>query len=100
MQPKEAFAMPRFLVEVPHEADTLQCARIIKAFLSSGNHFLTHADWGCQDGVHTGWIVMDVDTKEQALSILPATVRSRARVVALNSFTIDQIDSVLAGHGS
>ena len=90
--------MPRFLVEVPHAADKLQCARIIKAFLSSGNHFLTHADWGCRDGVHTGWIVMDVDSKEQALSILPAAVRSGAKVVALNKFTDDQIDSVLTGH--
>ena len=94
----ETCTMPRFLVEVPHQADQLQCARIIKAFLSSGNHFLTHADWGCMDGVHTGWIVMDVDSKEQAISILPASVRSQARVVALNSFTVEQIDAVLSDH--
>ncbi len=90
--------MPRFLVEVPHEPESMTCARIVRAFLSSGNHFLTHAEWGCMDGVHSGWIVMDVDNREQALSILPAAVRGQARVVALNNFTIEQMDRVLADH--
>ena len=90
--------MARFLVEVPHDPEQITCARIVKAFLSSGSHFLTHADWGCQDGVHTSWIIMDVDSKDQALSVLPHAVRAEARVVKLNKFTHEEIDSILGMH--
>ena len=90
--------MSRFLIEVQHEAEQLACARIVQAFLSSGSHFLTHADWGCLDGVHTAWIVVEVDSKEQARSILPPGVRAHARIVALNQFTMEQIDGVISRH--
>lgn len=90
--------MSRFLIEVQHEAEQLACARIVQAFLSSGSHFLTHADWGCLDGVHSAWIVVEVDSKEQARSILPPGVRAQARIVALNQFTMEQIDGVISRH--
>ena len=48
--------MPQFLIEVPHPEETLACAKIVKVFLSTGSHFLTHADWGCMDGVHSAWL--------------------------------------------
>ncbi|HYX20866.1 MAG TPA: hypothetical protein VFA98_08480 [Thermoanaerobaculia bacterium] len=41
--------MPRFLIEVPHEAETVACARVVDVFLKSGSHFLSNADWGCRD---------------------------------------------------
>lgn len=44
--------MPKFLIEIPHEATTAACARVVEHFLRSGSHFLTHADWGCKDGDH------------------------------------------------
>jgi len=37
--------MARFLIEVPHEAERVACARVIEIFLKTGSHFLTHADW-------------------------------------------------------
>jgi hypothetical protein len=42
--------MARFLIEVPHEAETLACARAAQELLQSGSHLLTHADFGCHDG--------------------------------------------------
>ena len=44
--------MARFLIEVPHESGTVSCARANKVLLETGSHFLTHADFGCKDGVH------------------------------------------------
>ena len=44
--------MQRYLIEVPHEPEELACARVIQTFLDTGSHYLTHADWGCEDGVH------------------------------------------------
>jgi hypothetical protein len=68
--------MARFLIEVPHEAERVACARIIQVFLKTGSHFLTHADWGCKDGEHKAWIVADVVSREEARSIVPAAMRS------------------------
>ena len=90
--------MPKYLLEVPHEAERLICARIVRDFLSTGSHFLTHTDWGCHDGVHTGWITVEVDSKDEARMILPPAARSKARIVELNKFTIEQMDEIIKEH--
>jgi hypothetical protein len=90
--------VPRFLIEVPHDADTLGCAKVVKIFLASGSHFVTHADWGCMDGEHSAWLVVDVESKDEALGILPPGMRHDARIVQLNKFTMEEIDEILASH--
>lgn len=87
--------MARFLIEVPHEAEPVACARTVEVFLRSGSHFLTHADWGCRDGEHKAWFVADVDSKEDARSIVPPYLRPKTKIVKLNYFTFDDI---LPGH--
>jgi hypothetical protein len=47
----------------------LACARIVQILLSTGSHYITHADWGCVDGEHTAWIIVEGDSKEQARCI-------------------------------
>ena len=90
--------MARFLIEVPHEAERVACARVVELFLKTGSHFLTHADWGCMDGEHKAWIIADVDSKEEARSILPPALRSQAKIVQLNYFTLEEIDLILRHH--
>src|SRR6516162_4980609 len=90
--------MARFLIEVPHESERVACARVIEIFLKTGSHFLTHADWGCKDGEHKAWIVAEVDSKEEARSILPPPLRSQAKIVQLNYFTLEEIDAILRHH--
>ncbi|HYP67163.1 MAG TPA: hypothetical protein VEP67_02805 [Thiobacillaceae bacterium] len=90
--------MPRFLIEVPHEEEVVPCAHLVKIFLESGSHFLTHADWGCKDGDHKAWIIADLDSKDQARAIVPAAYRSRTKIVQLNKFTIEEIDDLLRYH--
>jgi hypothetical protein len=85
--------MGRFLIEVPHSANALECSGIIKVFLTSGSHLLTNAEWGCMDDVHNAWIMVDVDAREDAVSIVPPALRSGARVTALSSFSLDQINA-------
>ncbi len=92
--------MTRFLIEVPHEADTAACVRAILIFLETGSHFLTHADWGCMDGVHKAWIIVDVEDKQQARNIVPAAYRSQAQIITLNEFTMEQVDEMMSHHSS
>lgn len=92
--------MARFLVEVPHEATPAVCARIVDVFLKSGSHFLTNADWGCKDGDHRAWITVELDSKDAARRILPPVCRPHAKIVQLNTFTIEEIEEILRQHGS
>ncbi len=90
--------MARFLIEVPHEAATVPCARAVDVFLKSGSHFLTNADWGCKDGEHKAWMVVDVDSKQEARAIVPPVFRSQAKVVELCAFSVQEIEEILRQH--
>jgi hypothetical protein len=90
--------MPRFLIEVPHEAEVVACARVVEVFLKTGSHFLTNADWGCMDEEHRAWILVKVDNKEEARRIVPPAFRSQAKIVQLNRFTMQEIDEILRHH--
>ena len=92
--------MPRFLIEVPHDESTVSCIQAIDVFLRTGSHYLTHADWGCQDGVHKAWMVIDVDSKHEALNIVPADYRPRATIVQLNAFTMENLEKLHRKHGT
>jgi len=88
----------RFLIEVPHEETTVACARVVDVFLRTGSHFLSTADWGCKDGVHKAWMVVEVDSKEEARGIVPPAFRAQAKVVQLNRFTREEIQQILHDH--
>ena len=90
--------MAKFLIEVPHPEETVACARVVDVFLKTGSHYLTGADWGCKDGVHKSWMLVDVDSKEDALRIVPPAFRAHAKVVQFNSFSMNEIDSILKKH--
>jgi hypothetical protein len=92
-----AASVAKFLIEVPHKPERLACARVVHTFLSSGSHFLAQADWGCADGNHSAWMIVDVDSKDDARDIVPPALRSEARIIGLNRFSIDYIDDILSG---
>ena len=79
--------MPRYLIEVPHDPTTLDCVHAIEVFHRTGSHFLTHADWGCRDGEHKAWLIVDAETRDEARNVVPPEFRPRAHVVGLNTFT-------------
>jgi hypothetical protein len=91
--------MERFFVEIPHEKETVACARAVRALLDSGSHFLTRADWGCKDGDHRAWMFLDMESKEDVRQIIPPAYRADAKVVKLNKFSLEEIDELLRYHG-
>jgi len=91
--------MNRYLIEVPHEEDPVACLRAIKILLESGSHFLTHADFGCEDGVHKAWIIVEADSRSEARNRLHPFYRNDATVVSLSKFTVEEVDELLSQHG-
>jgi hypothetical protein len=90
--------MPRFFIEVEHEPEKIACAHAVKTLFQTGSHFLTHADFGCKDGEHKSWIIVEFENKEAAKAILPADARSKAKIVQLNKFSIEELDEILKYH--
>ena len=92
--------MPKFLIEVPHDNTPQACTRAVDSFLRTGSHFLTHADWGCKDGEHMAWLMIDVDSKNEARNVVPPDLRMGAKVVQLTTFTRDDLVDSARAHGS
>jgi hypothetical protein len=88
--------MPRFLIEVPHDSDKVACGRAIQTFLQTGSHFLANAEWGCADGEHKAWLLLDIGSKEDARSILPPSYRSEAKIVSLERYTMKDFEDIQA----
>src|SRR5215510_1923861 len=71
--------MDRYLIESPHEAQ--ECDAIIREIHTAG--YLHYFEWGCHDGDHTGWAIIETESREHAKQIVPWQIRDQARVVKL-----------------
>jgi len=74
--------MNRYMIESPHAPE--ECQKIIQEFSAAG--YLHYFEWGCHDGDHTGWAIVETDDHEHARQIVPWVVRSKARIVKLEKF--------------
>ena len=90
--------MSQYLLEVPHEADLVSCEKAVRILLSTGSHFLTHAHFGCRDGVHKAWTIVEMDSKEEARAIIPAEYRNQSLVVKLIQFALDRLNNIVVYH--
>lgn len=83
--------MPRYLIELHHDDEHEACVRALHAIQQYGSHLVTHCEWGCRDGVHSGWLMAECETRAQALSMVPPDMRGDARIVKLDQFTPEEI---------
>jgi len=90
--------MSKYLIEVHHKGDKYECQQSVAIFLSSGSHFLTNADWGCMDGVHKAWFMMDADNKDEVMRIVPPAYRKDTTIIQLNKFKPRDIDELQKHH--
>ena len=87
--------MNRYLIEVEHEPRKEACDRAVTTLLSTGSHFLTNADWGCMDGVHKGWFIVEADSKEEAKRIVPVEYRNSTHVISVVKFNLKDVEGKL-----
>jgi hypothetical protein len=79
--------MQKFLVISHHTGE--DCVRALKEALAIG--YLTHFDWGCNDGDHTGWAVLEAESREEAMLSVPTFLRPQAKVVQLTKFDPEKV---------
>jgi hypothetical protein len=92
--------MEKFLIEVPHEGNKASCMQAVQIFLSSGSHFVTNADWGCMDGDHKAWLIVEVENKREAERILPSGYQKGAKITKLQKFTRKDFEGAAVEHHS
>jgi hypothetical protein len=92
--------MAKYLIEVSHGEDQAACARAVHTFLVSASHFLSSADWGCSDGEHKAWLVVDVEDRADAEAIVPLSFRNQAKIIKLDSYTSQKVQKAMSERNS
>lgn len=81
--------MPRYMVEMSHTLR--ECAWALKTLHDQGPSFLAQFDWGCRDGEHIGWAIVEAENKFHAQELVPRILRPKTRIVELCQFTPEQV---------
>ena len=74
--------MERYLIETPHDPE--DCHKLVQEITAAG--YLHYFDWGCADGIHCGWAIVETVNLSNARQIVPGMVRAKSRIVKLNKF--------------
>ena len=82
--------MHRYLIILPHTME--DCMRAIKQIEAIG--MITYFDWGCKDDDHTGYVVLEADSKPEALMVVPSSLRAKARAIKLIKFSPEDVQAM------
>jgi hypothetical protein len=84
------------MIEVHHTPE--ECLAALESFRQAGAHFLTHAEWGCEGDVHTGWMILEAADENELHLMVPPVIRVRlkAEPVRLKTYTPDEIQQMHA----
>lgn len=88
--------MPRFLIEIQHANDYVGCVKALDALMRSGSHLISQAEFGCEDGVHCGWLIAELDSREDAQRMVPPQFRADTRVIQLRRWTREEMEAMVA----
>jgi hypothetical protein len=88
--------MQSYLIQLTHEDEHSACVRALHAVEQYGSHLITHAHWGCKDGVHTGWMIAELLSRDDALLMVPPEFRSEATVTEVERMTGADIAALVA----
>jgi len=86
--------MARFLIELRHADDYAGCVKALETLRTLGSHLVSHAEFGCEDGVHCGWLTVDVADRDEAEAIVPPALRADSRVIRLRHWAPEEITAL------
>jgi hypothetical protein len=83
--------MTRYIIESPHTKE--ECLRALDEELEKGKDILGKFDYGCRAGDHTAYAIVDANSKNDALKLVPTFLQNKARVVEVDKITPEMIRS-------
>ena len=79
--------MNRYLIETPHSE--VDCYLTLNEVHAMG--YLHNFNWGCEDGIHSGWAIIEAENKDQARMVVPSLSRDTARVIKLSKYNEEKL---------
>ena len=83
--------MARYIIESPHTKG--ECLRALDEELEKGKDILGKFDFGCKAGDHTAYAIVDANSKNDALKLVPTFLQNKARIVEVDKITPEMIRS-------
>ncbi len=83
--------MATYLITTRHEPE--QCLRALDEELAKGPDILNKFVYGCKDGDHTGYAIVDVESKDKALSLVPEFLQDSACISRVDKYGPGEIRS-------
>ncbi len=80
-----------YLIISPHDPD--DCLRALDEELAMGPKVLDKFVYGCKEGDHTGYAIVDVKNLSDALAIVPGFLQGSACITKVDKFTPAEIRS-------
>jgi hypothetical protein len=81
-----------YLVTSPHTPE--ECLKALDEVSAMGSKTLGKYEWGCLSGDHTGYIMIEAASEDDALKVVPADIRSKAKAEKVTKFTVAQIKAL------
>ena len=86
--------MAFYMVTATHEPE--QCLDALGEIMAKGTDSLNKFVFGCKEGDHTGYAIIDAENRSAALDVLPDTMQETACVAKVDRFTPADIKSLHA----
>ena len=80
--------MRQYLIETRHTAR--ECIWAAHQHYDDFDAFVARFAWGCKDGDHSGWAIVEAVDKFEAQSLVPRPLHPKTRIVELNGFTPEE----------
>jgi hypothetical protein len=78
-----------YLIEMKHTKS--ECLKALDEINDNNKDLLSKINWGCLEGNHTGYLIVDASTEKEATKEIPKPAKERTTVYKLSKFTPEQI---------
>jgi hypothetical protein len=81
--------MARYFISTKHTQE--QCLQALDEELAKGPDILDKFVYGCKEGDHTGYAIVDVNSKSDALAMIPDFLQDSACIARVDRVTPSDI---------
>ncbi len=92
MKGDEKMPKSQYLIESPHTKE--ECMAALDSIAQQGKNMLNKWDWGCMDGNHTGYALVEAQNENEALRQVPENIRNKAKVHKVTKFSSEEINAM------
>ncbi len=89
---KRGKSMTKYLIASRHEP--ADCLRALDEELAKGSSVLDKFVYGCRDGDHTAYAIVEVNTPSDALALVPGFLQDLACITKVDKYTPAEIKSL------